>query len=454
MDDSPRTPRGWQFAVAAATVVVATLLVGVYFASSSPAPPSGPGATVASYPFPPVWTSTIPRNTAFGGVLQGNSYYAIVPQAASVLPSINNLEFDVVALNLQTGELQWTSPAIAIQDEGNIEPTLVGGASELYVVGYSAPLVVPGEPWNGSTGVFAIGLDPTTGVPNAYASGDVYPTSWIQVVSVNAGSVYYGAILSGSAVLSAFPLPDQAVGSGVSWNSSFALPAGFSSNLAFAVDDGFVLVLLPSSIVVVSATTGSLLESIVDPSPLNLFDGTIVSGVAYGVQWLSTGFFLQGYQLSDGSLVLNASIPSPAVPGQPFFVDAVDGDLLVTIDSGATWSAYSTTGSVLWNYALGTTSFPLPPVPIGTDQVLFQAGPPANFGLESGNFTFHEGFSLLDLSTGALVWQTDPLLAGSTGEALFTAPNSMEQPPSPTVDGYAGNDVVFWWAGETALATL
>ncbi len=409
---------------------------------------------MASYPFPPVWTSSVPGNSAFGGVLQGNSYVTIVPQDSSSLPALNSFEFAVVSIDLQTGTVQWVSSEISIESEGNVQPTVVAGTEELYVIGYAAPLLVPGDPGNGTTGAFAIGLNPATGAENAFASSDQYPASGVQFVSPYDGSVYYGTIVAGAVALSAFPLPNQAAGNGFSWNVSFPLPTGFSSNLVFSVNDGFLLVLLPSSVAVVSATTGQLLENIVVPYSLNLFDGTVVNGVAYGVQWWSTGFFLQGYQLSDGSLVLNESMPSPSVPGQPFFVDAIDGDLLATIDSGATWSAYSTTGSLLWSFALGTTSFPLPPVPIGPDQVLFQSGPPANFGSASGNFTFHEGFSLVDLSTGALVWQTNPLLAGSAGEALFTAPNSMEQPPSPTVDGYAGNDVVFWWAGETALATL
>jgi hypothetical protein len=450
----PRRLRRRQLATVAAAVVVAGLLIGAYLASSSSAPPPGPVSPAASYPFPPVWSSTVPGDTAFGGVLEGNSYYTIVPRNSSVLPTLNALEFEVVALDLQTGAVQWASAVISIHNESNVQPSLVASASDVYVVGYSAPLIVPGEPGNGTSGVFAIGLNSTSGAANSFANSDKYPTSWVQEAVPEDGSVYYGALVDGSVALSAFPLPGPAAGAGVTWSSSFPLPAGFSSNLAFRVDGGFVLVLLPASVAIVSATTGAFLENLVVPDSLNLFDGTVLDGVAYGVQWLGTGFFLQGYGLSDGALVLNESMPRVSVPGEPFFIDPVGNDLLVTLDSGASWSDYSSVGLLQWTVAVGATSIGAPPVPIGSDQVLLGSGPPPNLGAASGNLMFHESYLLVSLATGAVVWQTDPLFEVSAGEMLFLAPNGGEEPPTPTIEAHAGNDVVMWWGGATALATL
>jgi len=440
------------YVVAAVVAVAIVVLAGVWLSRAS-APPSPPGTPqYATYPFPPVWTTSLPNDTAFGGVLDDGAYLTVVPM--SPLPAQSSFQFQVVAFALDNGAVLWRSAPLTILNKGDVQPALSVGPSEVYLVGYAQSVVSPGQPWNGSAGVFEIGFDATNGAVLSVANQFLPSGMQTGELAVSAGAVYYGYLANGGAQLGAFPLPADAASS-ASWSETFLLPADFSSNLVLSIDGGFEMILLPSSIAVLDAVNGTFLEEIPFAAPLNLFDGTVLGGVAYGVDWATDSLDLVGYDLSSGTQVVNHTLGDVAIPAEPFEVRHIGDELFVSTSEGAQWSAYTPTGSLLWSSPTLPTNFGPSPIPIAPNEVLlYGSNPSSATGTVVGNASFPAEFILENLTTGATLWEQSSWFEIPEDTSLFLTPDAWETPPGPFIEAAASSDVVFWWAGTTGLATL
>jgi hypothetical protein len=448
---SPPYPRAWSIVAASAAVAI-VVVAGVWAISASvgPAPPTV--RPFATFPLPPVWTTTVPNDTAFGGVLEDGAYVTIVP--ISSLPSLGNLQFRVDAFALDDGTVLWQSVPLSIENAGNVQPTLAAGPNRVFLVGYASSLVSPGEPWNGTDGVFWIGFDAASGAVASFGNESAPPSLALGEVTVSGGTIYAGYLVNAGAVLEAIPLPGVGAASGV-WSTTLDLPADFSSNLVFSVADGFGMVLLPSSLAVFNASSGRFLEQIPFESPLNLFDGTVLGGVAYGVDWTAQSVDLVGYNLSTGSLIVNRSLGGLAVVSQPSEVRHISDVLLVSTSGGAQWSAYTPAGTLLWSSPTLPTNFGPGPVPVLPNGVLFYGGGPGGVSQPAtGNVSFPAEFVLENLTTGATLWEESSWFQIPADASLFLAADLQEQPPGPCIEASGSGEVVFWWAGTTGLAVL
>ncbi len=457
---APRPPRERQIALAAAIVsiaIVAITLVSVFAeVELSQTSAVSPTHAYSADPFPPLWTTTLPKDSAFGGVINNLAYYTIVP--LSPAPNLNFFQFQVVAFSIQNGGILWNSTPISIWGAGNVAPQLVLGPTDLYLVGYASNVTDPGAPWNGTGGVFGIGFDLATGGPGPFVSQLDVAAIQAGQVNVAGGTVYVGYVANGSAVLVAFPLPGDAQG-GTAWSYNLKLPADFSSNLVFSVEDGYELVLLPASLDIFNATDGTYLESVPFSYPLDLFDGTVLNGVAYGINWVGPNLFLQGFDLATGSLAVNASLGAVGVPCEPFEVSHVGDVLLASPSCDGVWSAYTPTGTYLWTTRVASTISALSarPIPIGANEVLIYSPLFLSWSPGSppeGNYSFQGWFTLYNLTTGAVIWQENPWFQVESNLALMNSPLSMSEPPAPTLEAWYSDYVVEWWGGSTGLAAI
>lgn len=456
----PRPPRERRIVLTAALVSIAIVVIAVVAAFAevklSQTSAGSPTHAYSADPFPPLWTTTLPKDSAFGGVINNLAYYTIVPLTPGL--NLNFFQFQVVAFSIQDGGILWNSTPISIWDAGNVAPQLVLGPTDLYLVGYASNVTDPGTPWNGTGGVFSIGFDLSSGAPGPFVSQLDVAAIQVGQVEVSGGTVYVGYIADGSAVLVAFPLPGDAQG-GTAWSYDLNLPAGFSSNLVFSVEDGYELVLLSTSLAVLNATDGTYLENVPFSYPLNLFDGTVLNGVAYGINWVGPNLFLQGFDLATGSLVVNASLGAVGVPCEPFEVSHVSDVLLASASCDGVWSAYTETGTYLWTTSVASTISALSarPIPIGASEVLiysplFLSGSPGS--PNEGNYSFQEWFTLYNLTTGAVIWQENPWFQVESNLALTYSPFSMSEPPTPALEAWYSDYVVEWWGGSTGLASI
>ncbi len=433
-------------------ILVVALAVGVWIGVVAPSSSTTTTPVPPGYPLPPVWTSVVPGDSAFGGVVEYGAYYTIVPMSA--LPTVGPFQFAVVALSLGTGAVEWQSPAITVANEGNVPPQLVAGAGVIFLVGDAQPITSIGAAWNGSSGVFAIALNASTGALGAFTviSEPTYVS--VQDVVTWDGSVYVGA-QGGASDLRAFPLPaDPQVGA--NWSAQVPLPPGFDSNLAITVEDGFVLILGPAEVLVVSALTGALLEQIPSADPLDLFDGTVVDGIAWGVAAYGSELYLQGFELTTGTLVTNESLGPASNSVEPFVVRSIGNQLFFSVAGGTAWAAYNLSGALEWSSPEITAGlFISPPIPVGSSELLFYGGSPpsGSFG-STGNVTFPVEFDLVDRTTGSIVWAESRSLQEPADTVLFPVPSGEQVLPGPYVEAAEGSSVIYWWDDSTILAGL
>lgn len=457
---APGPPRERRVVRVAALVSIAVVVIAVAAAFAevelSPTSAVSPTQAYATDPFPPLWTTTVPKDSAFGGVINDLAYYTIVP--LSPVPNLNFLQVQVVAFSIQDGAILWNSTPISIWGAGNVAPRLALGPTELYLVGYASNVTNPGAPWNGTGGVFAIGFDLRTGAPGSFVSELKVAAIEVGQVEVSGGTVYVAYIANGSAVLLAFPLPGGVQG-GTAWSDDLKLPADFSSNLVFWVTDGYELVSLPTSLAVLNATNGTYLENVPFSGPLSSFDGAVVNGVAFGISWVGPNLYLQGFDLATGSLTVNASLGAAGVPCEPFEVTHVGDVLFASASCGAAWSAYTPTGTYLWTTGVVSTTaaFSALPIPIGANEVLIYSPLFLSFSSGSfpeGNYSFQAWYALYNLATGALLWQENPSFQVESNLALAYSPFSMSEPPAPALEAWYSDYVVEWWGGSTGLAAI
>jgi hypothetical protein len=460
VETAPRPPHQQRLArlvvpmsVAVATVVVVAVVVG---AELSQTPGVSQAHSYAADPFPPLWTTTVPNDSAFGGVINNLGYYTIVPLGSELNPNFYRME--VVAFSIQDGAILWNSTPISLSGAGNIAPRVVLGSTELYLVGYAANLSEPGAPWNGTGGVFAVGFNLSTGAPGFFTSQLNVAAMQLGEVETSGGMVYTGYAESGTAILQAFRLPGDGNDTARPWTYDLQLPAGFSSNLVFSVEDEYELVLLPASLAVLNASDGSYLEDVPFSDPLDLFDGTVQGGVAYGVNWIGPNLFLQGYQLATGSLAVNVSLGTAgAATCGPFEVTPIGDVLFASTSCGDSWSVYTLAGTYLWTTSVATPVPTLQPIPIGTTEALiygplFLSWPPGS--PPKGNYSFEGLYALYNLTTGAVIWQESPWFQVESSIVLMFTPFSMSEPPAPAVVAWHSDYVVEWWAGSTSLAAI
>jgi len=450
----PKPPRiRWVPIVAIVVVAVAVfaVAVGIEVTQTSSTPPS---RTYLSTPFPPLWTTSLPKNSAFGGVFSDVAYYTVVPLSTG--SGINYFQCEIVAFDLQSGSVLWKSEPISVWGAGNVDPELTLGPRAVYLVGYAANLTSAGAPWNGTNGVFAIGFNPNSGAQGPYATLLASPTFGVNEVAISNGSVYTEYIASGAAVLQAFSLPGDPQGVPHPWVYNLTVPAGGSSNVAISVEGGYELVTLPSAIAVLNAASGAFLENIPASDPLDLFDGAVMNGTAFGISWIGADLYLQGFHLATGAPVLNESIGPGMGSCGPYSVKLLGTVLFASTDCGAVWSAYDVAGSLLWTSTTFGPSEPFgyPPVPIAPDEVLIYSYPFGSSPPSTGNATFQEWFTLYNRTTGAVVWQEAPWFEVAANATLLLNPSGWLEPPSPTIEASSSDYVVVWWDGLTAVELL
>lgn len=456
----PQSPRPQRLTrlIAAASIAVAAIVVVAVFTGieRSQAPVVSRAHSYSRSPFPPLWTTTVPGDSAFGGVLTNLGYYTIVPLSSGA--NLNFYRIEVVAFSIQNGRILWNSTPISISGAGDISPQVVLGSTELYLVGYASSLDEPGAPWNGTQGVFAVGFNLTTGAAGSFTSRLNVAAMQVGEVESSGGMVYAGYIESGTAVLQAFPLPESGHGTPPSWRYDLQLPTGFSSNLVFSVEGGYELVLLPTALVVINASDGSYLGALRSSQPLNLLDGTVHDGVAFGVVWVGPDLFLQGFDLATGSLAVNDSLGNVDAPTcQPFEVTYVEDALFTSTNCGHSWSVYTPQGAYLWGTGVGGTVQTLRPIPIGPNKVLvfgplLLQSPPGS--PPSGDFSFEGSYAIYNVTTGAVIWEESAWFQVESDLVLMHSPISLSRPPAPAIEAWHSDYVVEWWDGATSLAEI